>query len=125
MTIRTTAFQRRAFQFNAFQQAPAGPLGSGDMSFYWAMRAALDADREKRKREKAKAQQEQQALAFALEHVTAQAAPIVTDLAATLAPRPRYTTLRVRTRPDPRVEAAALAEFRELLDMLADMDAVC
>lgn len=82
-----SAFQRNAFQDNAYQIGVA--LGSGAVWFPHLWRAERNRrDRALREAEEAKARDLVDAVAFAPEVVTAQAAPVVTDLSALIASAP-------------------------------------
>lgn len=108
--ITHTAFQKSAFQNNAFQIATA--VGSGGWLPYFYLRSR-EAARRRREREE---ERKEPALAFTILPTTVRmrmaARPIVTDLSA----------LALRISPPLINDEAELAEFRAFLEMIANME---
>lgn len=110
-----TAFQRSAFQNNAFQIGVEVSGGGGKWTpyAYGLLLARLEAEAKERERKQKEA--EETALA-ALEVVTALDAPIVTEpITVEAAARVSLDRLMPKTLPGPDLELEEFAEFMKLL----------
>ncbi len=112
-----TAFQRNAFQDNAFQiGVTVGGGGDRWRGFLLAVRARelMLADERKRKQE-----EEEAAALQVVEHVTAQAAPIVTNLAALNPVEAAAPTVMIKAQ-----ERDELAEFLAFMIKVAQSEEI-